>query len=257
MAERLEDWSFFDHLRFLARAWYWVLGAGLIAGALSSFIARGQTVTQAEVLWQLGYNPISGWLEPPNELVARLQSPSFLEQVPGDHPVGAIPRLTAQQIPNSGFLRVNVSSSDPALATWALEAATAKVIQEHSARAERSARAQARRALQLDGDIARLRAALAVADGDDPQVILERLRLVQRLSEVERERDDLEPDVKIASPRVTRQVQPIESTTRKPGYKQAIYGAVAGLLLGLTLLYLREGLKAAPNPAQSASPPIE
>ncbi len=257
MVAALEEWSFFDHLRFLARAWYWVLGAGLIAGGLAGYSAHGRVVSSAEVLLQMGHNPISGWLEPPNELLARLQTANFLDGESAGRPEGAVPTLSAKQIPNSGYLRLRASCGDPAMAQWSVDAAVSKIVREHGARAEMAKRALARRIGQLDKDIARLRVALDLPINDSPEMVTERLRLVQRIGMIERERDDLQPDVKVASPAVSRPVHPVVVSTSRAGNKQAIYGGFAGLLLALTLLYLREGLRAPSHGAQASADSID
>lgn len=250
MARRLEDWSFFDHLRFLGRASVWLLGAMLVAGGISWSIASKKSVSRAEVLLQLGYNPISGWLEPPAEIIARAASATFLADVGEARPSGQPPSVTAKHLPGSGFLHLTATGRDEALVRWTVDSAASKIVQEHDRRAVRIAVALDRRASQIDRDIQRMVVALALPSDDSPDLVTERLRLVQRLGHAERERDDLRPEVKIASPRRTIRVQPSTLRTTRRGAKQAIYGGAAGFLLALILVYLREGLRARP-PAES------
>jgi len=252
MPRRLEDWSLSDHLRFLVGASIWLIGAAAVAGGLSWWTARGLTVTTGDALLQLGHNPVSGWLEPPNELVARMSAPGFLEAETEDRPPGPLPELSAAQLPNSGFVRVRGTSTDPQMMRWAMARAVDKVVREHQARAALSATAIERRKALLDEDIERLKAALALPFDASPELVTERLRLVRRLGRVLRERDDFEPGAKIASPPATRLVQPIAYAIHARGAKQAIYGGVAGLLLALTLLYLREGLRSGAGAAPSS-----
>lgn len=252
MPPRLEEWSVADHARFLIRGAPWLLAAALVAGGVAWATARGQTVTRADALLQLGHNPVTGWLEPPNELIARMSSPTFLADVEDGRPAGGVPSLSVSQIPSSGYVRIRGAASDPEVMRWTIETAIARVIESHDERAALAGRARDRRAAQLDADIARLRDALELPMGDDPEQVVARQRLVLRLSQVERERDDLRPDVKIASPSTTRLVQPVVYSTRTRGSKQAIYGGFAGLLLGLTLLYLRAGLRSSARATSSA-----
>ncbi len=257
MATRLEEWSFFDHVRFLGRASVWLVGAMLVAGGISWNIAARKSVSQAELLLQLGYNPISGWLEPPAEIVARTASAIFLADLKDGRPQGNIPNVVARQLPKSGFVRLTATGVQEATVKWAVEASAQRIIEEHGKRAARAEIALGRRATQIDRDIERMISVLALPSDSSPELVTERLRLVQRLGAAERERDDLRPEVKIASPRRTIQVQPLTMRTTRKGAKQAIYGGTAGFLLALTLVYLREGLRARTQSAQSDPNVIE
>lgn len=243
MAQPLEEWSVFDHLRFLARASVWLVGAMLIAGTVSWGIASSRSVTHAEALLQLGKNPVNGWLEPPAELAARCISPTFLHGISDGRPAGSIPLVAAKKMPNSGVLRLKSSGKDKEAVQWAIRATADKVIRDHGERADRAAIAIERRITQLDQDIDRLVTALALPHDSTTEIVTERMRLVLRLGRLERERDDMRPEVRVTSPRRTRLVQPATISTVAQGPRQAIYGGTGGFLFTLTVLYLRLGLK--------------
>ena len=108
----LEEWSLFDHVFFLISRWYLVLGVTVFFSSVAVMIALGGSPkVSGEGVLQIGNVMTLGTVEDPREVVARISSMSFKQNLMREHP-NKIPQkmkrfeLKSYSIGSTGLVKI-------------------------------------------------------------------------------------------------------------------------------------------------------
>lgn len=241
----------FDHLVFLWRRKWVVLGCGLLSG-LVGLVAWNVLTPRADCHLTIrvgrGYDVAS--LEEPVELGVRLGSPAFAASLTEGHPdlTAAVQsaRITALTEDGSQLIRIKVTASNESDAHRLGMLAADRVIREHSRRREQLDQIVRRRIEGLRTTIMGFQKQIkalgqATAAGEPVARVFgetRRSKLLERVWKLEQEvvhlQDQLSPAINPKTAIVdgpTVRVEPL-------GGKVAVVSLAGGLLLGIILSYV-------------------
>src|SRR5262245_44356831 len=125
-------WSLFDHAAFLLRSWLILLVVAVVCGGLG-FVLRMGTSYEAEGVARVGWAHGRGFVEPINDVVARINTPPFLNSVVVKNPElstfdSSAYGLKATVPENSGLIQLEATAPTEALASKLVQGSVDRLV---------------------------------------------------------------------------------------------------------------------------------
>jgi hypothetical protein len=242
-SEPIEQWSLYDHLVFLSRAWILLIALPIACGA-AAYFATSKTSSSAQAFIRVGTVYERGFIEPPNDVVARLSSTSFLRAAVADAPE-MFPKgtdgiaISVSMPQTTALIEVVAGAPDETTAANVIRAVAKRLADEHGTKAEAFRASAAARLVEVEATLATLRNALGKEFPTmTDQELLRRQALLHHADRLEQERSTLKirVDPKVSTDTVLLDA-PTTATTRG-GKKAGLLAAATGFAVTVLMLYL-------------------